>query len=106
MSKLSKGWSNMKNIVIVLSLALAGCDTFNPQEISRENVGNIINITVVPTSFNESIKTSVETTKGVFTVRNPFSALRGTTVMLVKYSNGRYSLCVEGRRRCNRVLGM
>ena len=84
---------------------LVGCQTV--EEVGRVDAGTVVSASVVPTSFNESIKTTVDTTLGTFLVYGTFSAMKGSKVELVAYSGRRfkYQLCVEGYR-CYNVGGM
>jgi hypothetical protein len=88
---------------VLLGVMLAGCE--GPKIIASQDAGTIVSANVVPTSFNESIKTTVDTTLGTFLVYGTFSAMKGSKVELVAYDNGRYRLCIKSGR-CYRIGGM
>lgn len=96
----------MRVIIILAFVSLIGCES---ELISKEDAGEIINITSVPTSFNESIKTGVETTNGTFIVRGTISAMKGSAVTVDTYKewdgSTRSYLCISGRNRCPWILG-
>jgi len=85
-----------------LIFLLTGC---NNELVSTKCAGEIIRISPVSTSWNEQIKTGIETTKGTFIVVGSVSAMKGAKVTIQTYSSRQTFLCIEGRPRCPRVIG-
>lgn len=67
------------------------------------DVGIVLTADIVPTSFNEAIKTTIKTDKGVFTVRGLPSVFVGDTAKINKYDNGSSYLCLSSWDACYRV---
>ena len=74
-------------LALALCSAFAGCDS--DREVSRENVGKIVDANVVPTSFNESIKTQVKTEKRFFVVIGTPDLQLGEEAQIVTFADGR-----------------
>jgi hypothetical protein len=89
------------NILLLLLILLIGCQ---PTKTEIKEVGTLISITVVPTSFNESIKSTVITTKGNFTVYGNLSGLLGEQVRLVSKTKGSSWYLVIGERSGHKVI--
>lgn len=80
----------MKNIVIFSSIILmvgmlvSSCD--KPPVATWQPVGTLISMEVIPTSWNERIKSRVETTEGIFIIWGvPSYCLKGTEVLISNY---------------------
>jgi len=71
-------------LVVCGSVLIYGCRDKSP--VTYMDVGTLVSIDVVPTSFNEHIKCRVETTKGVYIIRGIVSGEKG--VLFRKSSNG------------------
>lgn len=61
---------------------------FDRTLIHQENVGNLINAQVVPTSFNENQKMRIETTKGIYIVNGLGSFTKNQEIIISYWSNG------------------
>jgi len=86
-------------IVIICSfIFLFGCS--EKESPTYVNVGTLISIDVIPTSFNESIKCKIETTKGIYIIWGTISGEKGA---LVRKSSDGY-LFIENNHRGNRIL--
>jgi hypothetical protein len=68
-----------------------------PVEVSSVDAGTVLDVSVVPTSFNERIKTTVNTTRGTFLIYGHFSAMKGTPVKLVNRGDKGYWLDVGNK---------
>jgi len=93
-------------IFILFALGCCGCESkaFTDEVVTNREAGEIVKITLVPTSFNESIKSNVETTEGSFIVVGSMSAFKGAKVSIMTHQSGKSYLCIEGV--CKRVLGL
>ena len=99
----------MKMIVILAAMLLVacgsvlicGCRNRHPHPVTYIDVGTLVSIDVVPTSFNEHVKCRVETTKGVYIIRRIVSGEKG--VLVRKSSNG--YLYIGDNPRGSRILG-
>lgn len=74
-------------LALALCSAFSGCDS--DREVSRENVGKIIDADVVPTNFNESIKTQVKTEKRFIVVIGTPDLQLGEEAQVVTFADGR-----------------
>jgi len=82
---------------------LTGCE---PTKVEYRPVGELVSIRVIPTSFNEPIKSMVLTTKGFFVVKGHISGLKGEDVVLQSKTNWASAyLFIGDRQKNNRVLG-
>jgi hypothetical protein len=69
-------------ILLMFVLMFAGCKEREP--CTLEEAGELISVTVIPTSFNESIKSTVVTTDYTFIVRGCVSARLGCDVYMCR----------------------
>lgn len=66
-------------VVILIIIMSSGC---NKKSTTWESVGTFISCDVIPTSFNEAIKSRVETTEGVFIIKGVMSGRKGEIVYI------------------------
>ena len=96
----------MIRIVLLLNLALAmifvGC---YDEVVSKQCVGEVVKISPIPTSWNDNVKTGVETTKGTFIVLGSVSAMKGAKAWITTYTSRQTYLCIEGKSKCPKVIG-
>jgi len=101
-------------ILMVLMIAcilgatgLSGCRSETPEPTAKEikEVGTFVKSINVPTSFNENVKSNVETTKGSFTVIGSVSGIKGDEVVIKKIRSS-WHLSVGSSDVKFRVLGM
>ncbi len=69
-------------------------------------MGTISNISVVPTTWNESIKTRIETDQGIFHIYGTISVMKGVELKIVNYSSGRQYACLSDRNNCLDVVNI
>lgn len=92
-------------VLIAACLVLIACKNDASNVTSKVDAGTVIRAANVTTSFNEAVKTNVETTEGAFTVLGSFSALKGTQIWLVQFNNSRRRYLCKDMSNCQRVLG-
>ena len=80
-----------------LAFYLAGCT--DSKEVSREAVGKIVDANLMPTSFNESIKTQVKTERRYLVVYGTLNCPLGAEAYLVSYDDGRTYFTWDGARQ-------
>jgi hypothetical protein len=83
----------MPRLFIILCLAFAGCES---REIERIAIGRVVDVSIVPTSFNESLKTQVKTDKRFVVIYSTISVPFGVEAYLVRRSDGRTYFAWEG----------
>ena len=81
-----------------------GSNAAPPTLTSTTDVGTVTDADIVPTSFNEVVKTSIKTTKGVFFVVGMPSVMIGAQATMEVYDNGREYLCVGGWAECAEIF--
>lgn len=75
--------------LLIVGIALATANrNFNKEIVQQVTVGNLVTATVIPTSFNESMKMQIVTDKGVYIVRGLSSFNKGEEIYLTYWSNG------------------
>ena len=90
-----------KIILFLMVLLISGCeDSPKPELIETVDAGLVSDGDIVPTSFNESIKSIIKTNKGIFMVRGMPSVLIGESASIQKYDNGRDYLCIDSWKHC------
>jgi len=84
----------MKKYLWVM-LLLTGCNVHDhdPKLIETIDVGVFTDVSVVTTSFNESIKSVVKTDRGTFIIYGLPSVIKGEKATVNKYSDGSRYLC-------------
>lgn len=83
--------------MLILSLILSGCsDLDDTRETETKDIGLFISAETIATSWNESIKSTVKTTKGTFTVSGAVSGFTNAPVVLKASANfvGRWYLYI------------
>ena len=80
-----------------LAFCLVGCT--DSKEVSREAVGKIVDANLMPTSFNESIKTQVKTERRYLVVYGTLNCPLGAEAYLVSYDDGRTYFTWDGARQ-------
>jgi len=92
----------MKRIFAFILLCLIfGCTN---KKINEREVGVLIDIKVIPTSFNEIDKTRVETTKGIFIVNYFISGIKGNRTYIQEHENGERYLFIDRTPKGKRLL--
>ena len=87
-------------------LLVAGCGgAGDSKKISSIDAGKVLNAQEITTSFNDSQRTRIETTKGVFTVNGVVSVFKDKTATVDAYDNGNSYLCIESKSSCPAILG-
>lgn len=94
----------MKIVIVCLSVLLISCSD-DDKKLEEVEVGKVLNAKETPTSFNDSRRTRIETTGGVFMVRGVVSVIKGEAVRVDTYDSGRKYLCFESKKYCPRILG-
>ena len=89
----------MKQIFLICILFIFACS--EPIELSRVSLGKIIDANVIPTSFNESMKTQIKTKKGFYVIRGISSIPFGVELFIVTYDNGRTKITWKGNKNGN-----
>ena len=89
-------------LIIPLAFILVSC-TPDAVVVKTIDVGVVVDVNVVSTSFNESVKTTIKTDKGVFTIRGIPSVFIGSNATIEQYDNGSSYLCLVGWKSCYRV---
>jgi hypothetical protein len=87
-------------VLIILCLFLVNCSYTKSKVVEAIDVGAVISMDSLETSFNAGIKSQINTEKGSFTVRGNHSVLFGKKATLTIYDNGFRKLCIEGIERC------
>jgi hypothetical protein len=89
----------------LLALAAVGCMCLfglaacsKATVTSKTSLGKITDADVIPTSFNESMKTRIKTEKAVVIVRGIVSVELGKEAWSIEWSNGRRTIEWEGSR--------
>jgi hypothetical protein len=72
-------------ILLMFVLMFAGCKEKQP--CVQEDAGELISVKVIPTTWNESIKSSVVTTDYTFIIYGCVSARLGSTVYMCRGHN-------------------
>lgn len=96
----------MRKIIFVGLIALlvaTGCSLGDAKLMQTLNAGSVTDADVVPTSFNESIKSTIKTDKGVFMVRGMPSVMKGEQGEVQVYDNGKRYLCFDSWSNCRRL---
>lgn len=102
--KTTLNFKSVKMLAICLTaLLVAGCDAEN-EMTDKVDAGLFISSTEIATSWNDSVRSTVKTTKGVFTVKGIVSAMNDEAVTLQIYSNGSRYLCTQLAATCKRIL--
>lgn len=99
-------WKRTKYMIVVLTvlLVVGGCDSPETPTLSEKiDAGRVIDADIVPTSFNESIKITIKTDQGIFTVSGMASVMRGEEGTIDIYSDGSRYLCFSSWRFCRRL---
>ena len=87
-------------------LLVAGCSgEFDSKKIDSIDAGKVLNAKEITTSFNDSQRTRIETTEGVFTVGGVVSVFKDKAATVDTYDNGNSYLCIEGKNSCPVLLG-
>lgn len=87
----------MKYFVFAALVLLSACEQ-QDAAVSKVSIGHVVDAQVVPTSFNESIKTQIKTERRFFVVYGLVNIELGTEAFLVKTRRGR--TCVEIGEYC------
>ena len=95
---------NLKRKAITLSVIIAllsaiGCDE-DDVIIKELDAGVFVKSEEITTSWNDSVRSKVTTSKGVFTVKGVISALNGEAATLRIYKSARRYLCLENAEKC------
>jgi hypothetical protein len=80
-------------------------DAATEQVVGHEPIGRIVRAQVIPTSFNEDMKTMIETDRGSFVVLGIHSVFKGDEAELIHYRHQRPALHIKGYRGGFKVLG-
>ncbi|MBA1447073.1 MAG: hypothetical protein FE835_19755 [Gammaproteobacteria bacterium] len=72
--------------------------------IDQIPVGPISNVSIVPTNWNESMKTRIETEQGIFHIYGAVSLMKGVTMELKSYTSGRKYACLSDRNNCFQIV--
>ena len=91
------------SVILLLMFLLAGCEIKTNNVISKTPVGVIVDMEVIPTSFNESIKTLIKTSTSAYVVYGTMSVQFGEPALVNTHENGAKYLCVESQKYCNRI---
>ena len=86
-------------LCLLCILLFFGCEKIKNDFISKEDAGFLLNIKEIATSFNDSQRTRIETTKGIFHVTGIVSGLKNKSVY-IKHHTRRSYLCIEGNDSC------
>ena len=73
-------------LISIICLTL-GC---SPKIIDKKEVGNLVSIDVVPTSFNEMAKSRIETTEAFYMVIGTPTGRKGEKVYHIRTNQGDY----------------
>lgn len=77
-----------KNILAILFLVFICACSPELVEVSREKLGKIIDVSVIPTSFNEDMKIQIKT-KSIFVVISGIPTVNiGAEAYKITYDNG------------------
>jgi len=90
-------------VLLTISTVLLGCAPDESSLVESIDMGAVIDANLVPTSFNESIKSTIKTEKGIFLIRGMPSVYIGDIATLNKYDDGSSYLCIDSWRTCRRV---
>ena len=95
---------NLKRSTLALSILIAllcvtGCGE-DDVIIKEIDAGAFVKSEENATSWNDVVRSTVITSKGVFIVRGVISALHGESVTLRTYKSGMRYLCLENASRC------
>ena len=77
---------------------LCGCSE-NSELYETIDTGTVVSMSEVSTSFNDSQRMIISTTKGIFTVRGVHSVTYDKITWINVYKQRNY-LCVEGKNSC------
>ncbi len=87
---------------LIALLAVSGCGE-GDVIVKEIDIGIFVKSKEVSTSWNDSVRSIVTTSKGSFNVTGVVSALNGEAVSLRVRESGRRFLCLESAVRCVRV---
>lgn len=91
-------------LIILISILIIGCKKIDGQKSYNEiDAGKVISAHVIPTSFNESTKMQIETTKGIYLIHRLLSITKGELAFIRQKSNGSKFLCLESYNYCPRI---
>jgi PBP1b-binding outer membrane lipoprotein LpoB len=71
----------MRLMILLLAILLVGCEQSPP---TQEEFGKVVSSRVVPTSWNEPIRTEITTTEGVFSVVSTGPVRNGSRVVIMR----------------------
>jgi hypothetical protein len=78
---------------------------FNDWTDERVDVGVVVSVTETPTSWNDSHRSRIETTGGVYFVRGIVSASKGEGAYLRKKERGGTYICLSEHTQCRLLIG-
>ena len=92
-----------KNILLfIFVFFLTGC--FDDPIVERKNVGNLINIDIIKSEWNEQLETSkIETSNGIFFVGGLVSGVKGSNVEFIKTEKNKEKICINGNNYCYEI---
>jgi hypothetical protein len=93
----------MKKILLIFTILVAfSCSppTAKHHVVDKTSLGKITSATVVPTSFNESVKMQVTTEKAFFVIREHVFVPIGSEATLNKLDSGRECVTWDGADSC------
>ena len=96
---------NTKLLAILLSALLVAACGEKAKVINKIDAGKLVSATEVATSWNDTHRTKIVTTKGVFYVNSIISSMVDVDVWIDEYDTGSRYMCIEGNKRCNRIIG-
>lgn len=86
-------------IVMVGSVVLSLNGCVKPEIVCEESLGVILDMNVIPTSFNQAIKTSIKTEKAVVVILGIVSVPLGKEAWIVEFSDDMRRIRWEGSQR-------
>lgn len=93
-------------VIFLINLLVSGCGDHTDRKITDTiDVGVVLNAREVATSFNDSQRTRIETTGGVFVVSGVISVFKGKGATVVMYDDGKSYLCIADKKYCRVIRG-
>jgi len=96
---------NSKMLIVLFSVLLVAACREKAKVINQIDAGKLISATEVATSWNDSHRTKIVTTKGVFYVNSVVSTMTNIDVWIDEYDTGNRFICITGKKKCRQIVG-
>lgn len=98
--------NSKRSAYVLIVLLCAGCgESIKASLVDQIDAGKLVSATEVATTWNDSYRSKIITTKGTFYINTIISVMHGAKVHIDKMDDGNSYLCVEGIQVCKRIIG-